>query len=87
VLRRLLLILVPTVFVLVAAVLIPLGTVVAGQRTQEMYVDRLGDAGRFAALARTALDTGRVNPLALEMARYEELYGIPVPDDCGDGEG
>ncbi|MFD6099270.1 ATP-binding protein [Nocardiopsis flavescens] len=84
-LRRLLLILVPAVFVLVAAVLVPLGTVIAGQRTQEMYVDRLGDAGRFAALARTALDTGRVDPLTVEMERYEELYGIPTVVVAPDG--
>ncbi|WP_306370505.1 HAMP domain-containing sensor histidine kinase [Nocardiopsis sp. CC223A] len=84
-LRRLLLILVPAVFVLVAAVLIPLGTVVAGQLTQEMYVDRLGDAGRFTALARTALDTGRVDPLTREMERYEELYGIPAVVVAPDG--
>ncbi|MEU0492397.1 ATP-binding protein [Nocardiopsis changdeensis] len=84
-LRRLLLILVPTAFVLVAAVLVPLGTVVAGQLTQEMYVDRLGDAGRFTALARTALDTGRVDPLAREMERYEELYGIPAVVVAPDG--
>ncbi|CAL9472435.1 Adaptive-response sensory-kinase SasA [Nocardiopsis dassonvillei] len=85
-LRRLLLVLVPAVFVLVAAVLVPLGTLVAGQRTQEMYVDRLGDAGRFAALARTALDTGRVDPLTREMERYEELYGIPTVVVAPDGE-
>ncbi|WP_017571140.1 sensor histidine kinase [Nocardiopsis halotolerans] len=77
-LRRLLAILLPAAFVLVAAAVIPLGTVIAQQRTQEVYVDRLGDAGRFASLARTALETDRPEALVQELDRYEALYGIPV---------
>jgi len=85
-LRRLLAILLPVAFVIVAAVFVPLGTVIAQQRTQEVYVDRLGDAGRFAALARTALETDRLDPLAQEMVRYEELYGIPALVVAPDGQ-
>ncbi|MFJ9556207.1 ATP-binding protein [Nocardiopsis sp. NPDC101807] len=85
-LRRLLAILLPVAFVIVAAVFVPLGTVIAQQRTQEVYVDRLGDAGRFAALARTALETDRLDPLAQEMAHYEELYAIPALVVAPDGQ-
>ncbi|MDT0326915.1 sensor histidine kinase [Nocardiopsis lambiniae] len=85
-LRRLLSILLPAAFVLVAAIVVPLGAVIAGQRTQEVYVDRLGDAGRFSALARTALETERRDALEQEMRRYEQLYGIPVIVVAPDGE-
>ncbi|GAB3718102.1 HAMP domain-containing sensor histidine kinase [Nocardiopsis oceani] len=85
-LRRLLTILLPVAFVLVAAVLAPLGAVIAQQQTQDVYVDRLGDAGRFASLAGTALETDRHNALAQEMARYEQLYGIPVAVVSPDGQ-
>ncbi|NYH53066.1 signal transduction histidine kinase [Nocardiopsis arvandica] len=84
-LRRLLAVLLPAAFVLVAAAVVPLGTVIAQQRTQEVYVDRLGDAGRFAALARTALETDRRDALVQEMSRYEDLYGIPVAVVAPDG--
>ncbi|WP_159941721.1 MULTISPECIES: HAMP domain-containing sensor histidine kinase [unclassified Nocardiopsis] len=85
-LRRLLAVLLPAAFVLVAAVVVPVGGVIAQQRTQEVYVDRLGDAGRFAALSRTALETDRRDALVREMSRYEELYGIPVVVVAPDGE-
>lgn len=85
-LRRLLAILLPAAFVLVAAVVIPLGAVIAQQRTQEVYVDRLGDAGRFASLARTALETERPDAFVQEVGRYEDLYGIPVVVVAPDGE-
>ncbi|WP_017604314.1 HAMP domain-containing sensor histidine kinase [Nocardiopsis alkaliphila] len=84
-LRRLLTILLPAAFVLVGAVFAPLAGIIAHQQTQEVYVDRLGDAGRFAALARTALESGRGNALKQEMARYEQLYGIPAVVVAPDG--
>ncbi|MEC3893604.1 sensor histidine kinase [Nocardiopsis sp. LDBS1602] len=84
-LRRLLAILLPVAFVMVGAVLAPLGAVIAQQQTQEVYVDRLADAGRFAALARTALESERRNALVQEMSRYEELYGIPAVVVAPDG--
>ncbi|RKS07101.1 signal transduction histidine kinase [Nocardiopsis sp. Huas11] len=76
--RRLLTLLLPVVFVLVAAVAVPIGTVIAHQRTQDVYVDRLADASRFASLARTALEAGREDALAQELERYRELYDTPV---------
>ncbi|CAM4032067.1 HAMP domain-containing sensor histidine kinase [Nocardiopsis rhodophaea] len=77
-LRRLLFILVPLAFLLVAALALPLGTVLAQQETQRVYVDRLSDAGRFASLGDTAMRTGRLEALDSELTRYAELYGIDV---------
>ncbi|WP_017593191.1 sensor histidine kinase [Nocardiopsis potens] len=74
-LRRLLAILVPLAFLLMASLAVPLAAVVAQQQTQEVYVDRLNDAGRFASLGATALVNGRDEALRVELQRYRELYG------------
>ncbi|WP_205856812.1 sensor histidine kinase, partial [Phytoactinopolyspora endophytica] len=76
--RRLLVVLVPLAVLLVTALGFPLAATVAQREIQETYVDRLNDAGRFASLAETALSTGRTEALALELERYDELYGIPA---------
>ncbi|GGO81095.1 HAMP domain-containing sensor histidine kinase [Nonomuraea cavernae] len=76
--RRLLVVLVPLAVLLVTALGVPLGVTVAEREVQETYVDRLNDVGRFASLAETALSTGRTEALQQELARYHELYGIPV---------
>jgi signal transduction histidine kinase len=76
--RRLLIVLVPLAVLLVAALGVPLGVTVAEREMQEVYVDRLGDVGRFASLAETALSTGRTEALHQELTRYHELYDIPV---------
>ncbi|MEO3874142.1 HAMP domain-containing sensor histidine kinase [Nonomuraea sp. B12E4] len=76
--RRLLVVLVPLAVLLVAALGVPLSITVAEREMQETYVDRLNDVGRFASLADTALSTGRTEALQQELARYHELYGIPV---------
>lgn len=76
--RRLLVVLVPLAVLLVAALGVPLSVTVAEREMQEVYVDRLNDIGRFASLAETALTTGRTEALDLELARYHELYDIPV---------
>ncbi|GAB3206765.1 ATP-binding protein [Marinactinospora thermotolerans] len=77
-LRRLIALLLPLSFVLVAALAGPLGTLMAQRETQELYVDRLNDIGRFASLADNALRTGRTEALRTELEGYEELYGISV---------
>ncbi|GAB3478579.1 HAMP domain-containing sensor histidine kinase [Nocardiopsis coralliicola] len=84
-LRRLLAILVPLAFLLTASLAVPLAAVVAQRHTQEVYVDRLNDAGRFASLAGTAMQTGRVEGLVTELDRYQELYGgyVTVADPAG----
>ncbi|MGW5558199.1 ATP-binding protein [Micromonospora sp. NPDC003944] len=76
--RRLLVVLVPLAALLVAALGVPLSVTVAEREMQETYVNRLGDVGRFASLAETALSTGRTEALQQELTRYHELYGIPV---------
>lgn len=85
-LRRLLAILVPLAFLLMASLAVPLATVVAQQQTQEVYVDRLNDAGRFASLGATALVTGRDEALRVELQRYRELYGghVTIVDPTGE---
>nr|WP_221308834.1 HAMP domain-containing sensor histidine kinase [Nocardiopsis mwathae] len=84
--RRLLVILVPLAFLLVAALSLPLGTVMAQRATQEVYVDRLSDVGRFASLGDTAMRTGRLDALDSELKRYAELYGtdVAVVDQAGE---
>ena len=76
--RRLLAILVPLAVLLVTALGVPLGVTVAEREMQETYVDRLGDVGRYASLAETALSTERTEALHQELTRYHELYGIPI---------
>ncbi|NDL60633.1 HAMP domain-containing sensor histidine kinase [Phytoactinopolyspora mesophila] len=77
-LRRLLIVLIPLAILLAGALGVPLATTVAQGETQDMYVDRLNDVGRFASLAETALSTGRVEALQMELERYGELYQTPV---------
>ena len=84
-LKRLLVILVPSAVVLVMAVLLPLGTMIAQQYTQDSYVDRTGDAGRFASLAQTALESERLTALDQELERYHDLYETPVIVVAPDG--
>ena len=77
-LRRLLLVLIPLLLLLAAALGVPLANAVAERETQTTYLDRLADVGRFASLADTALTTTRTAALRDELARYGQLYGIPV---------
>ena len=77
-LRRLLVITVPLLVALVAALGIPLASAVVQRETQTTYLDRLGDARRFASLAESALQSDRLNALDLEIQRYDQLFDIPV---------
>jgi signal transduction histidine kinase len=77
-LRRLLVITVPLLVALVAALGIPLASAVVQRETQTTYLDRLGDARRFASLAESALQSDRLLPLDFEIQRYDQLYDIPV---------
>lgn len=83
--------LLPLLVVLMAGMLLALGfplavSLAAGQQ-QRVVVDRIDDSARFAALAQFVVDaegsgsTGadeRRATLQLELARYQELYGIRV---------
>ncbi len=75
-LRRLLVLIVPLLVALVAALGVPLAFAVVQRESQETYLDRLGDAGRFASLAENALASGRRTALREELHRYDQLYGI-----------
>jgi signal transduction histidine kinase len=77
-LRRLLAITVPLLVALVAALGIPLASAVVQRETQTTYLDRLGDARRFASLAESALQSDRLLPLDHEIQRYDQLFDIPV---------
>jgi signal transduction histidine kinase len=76
VLRRLLVLIVPLLVALVAALGVPLAFAVVQRESQETYLDRLGDASRFASLAENALASGRLTALREELVRYDRLYGI-----------
>lgn len=77
-LRRLLVITVPLLVALVAALGIPLASAVVQRETQVTYLDRLGDARRFASLAESALQSDRLLALDFEIQRYDQLFDIPV---------
>ncbi|PRY42409.1 sensor histidine kinase [Umezawaea tangerina] len=77
-LRRLLVLIVPLLVALVAALGVPLAFAVVQRETQQTYLDRLGDASRFASLAENALASGRLTALRGELERYDELYGVQV---------
>ncbi|WP_158842970.1 sensor histidine kinase [Saccharothrix deserti] len=75
-LRRLLVLIVPLLVALVAALGVPLAFAVVQRESQETYLDRLGDASRFASLAENALASDRLKALREELIRYDRLYGI-----------
>ncbi|SDG94520.1 Signal transduction histidine kinase [Lentzea fradiae] len=77
-LRRLLVITVPLLVALVAALGIPLASAVVQRETQTTYLDRLADASRFASLAESALQSDRLEALSQEIRRYDVLYDVPV---------
>jgi len=77
-LRRLLVVLVPLLVALFAALGGPLAANIAQRETQTVYLDRLADADRFAALADEALRRNRTAALQAEITRYAQVYGIAV---------
>ncbi|MFF5444325.1 ATP-binding protein [Streptomyces sp. NPDC012888] len=91
--------LLPLLFVLMAGVLLALGfplavSLAAGQQ-QRVVVDRIDDSARFAALAQFVVDSEgsgdrgadeRREILQLELARYQEVYGVRVGIFYRDGQ-
>jgi signal transduction histidine kinase len=86
VLRRLLVILVPLLVALFVAFGVPLAANLAQQETQAVYLDRLADTTRFAALADDALRRGRMGALGAEITRHDQVYGIAVAVFRTDGQ-
>ena len=76
--RRLLAVTMTLVGVLLVALMAPLVTTYAADRTQDLFVGRLGDVTRFAVLAEDALEEGEVAGLATDLERYAEVYGGSV---------
>ncbi|MBP2478268.1 signal transduction histidine kinase [Crossiella equi] len=72
--QRLLVVLLAFSVLAVAAFAWPLLNSTAAERTQQLQLSRTADLDRFAALA----DTGDLGALAVEVARYGELYGEAV---------
>ncbi|HET9657619.1 MAG TPA: HAMP domain-containing sensor histidine kinase [Kineosporiaceae bacterium] len=75
-LRRLLLGLLPLLAAFAVVLSVPIGGILADRATQQMYLDRLADADRFATLADRALGGGPSAWMADELSRYHEVYGI-----------
>jgi signal transduction histidine kinase len=84
-LRRLLLVVLPLVVALFAALGIPLAANMAQRETQTVYLDRLADAERFSSLTDDALRRGRTDGLLAEIRRYDTVYGIEVAVFAPDG--
>jgi hypothetical protein len=57
--RRLLLVLVPLLVALLAALMVPLAQTYAARETQDLYIEHVGFAQRFAALAEPVLVDNR----------------------------
>ncbi|WP_167006886.1 HAMP domain-containing sensor histidine kinase [Mumia sp. ZJ430] len=76
--RRLLALSTLALSILLAALLGPLISTYASDRTQELFVTRQADLNRFAVVAANALETGSVSSLRSELDRYEEVHGARV---------
>lgn len=76
--RRIIVVLVPVLCLLVLGVGISYAVLVGDRATQRTYVDRMGDAARFAAMVSTAVQTGDTSRMELELDAYTELYDSPV---------
>ena len=61
--------------VLLLALGVPLAIDLASVRTQQVFLDRLNDANRFVQVAQQQGDS---SVLADKLARYDQVYGIPV---------
>lgn len=76
--RRLLLVALSLMGLLLVALMAPLLTTYASDRTQALFVSRLGDVTRFAVLAEDALKEGDTTALDADLERYVEVYGGSV---------
>lgn len=76
--RRLLLVSLSLIGLLLLALMVPLIATYASDRTQAMFVSRLGDVTRFAVVAEDALETGLAEELNVDLERYVDVYGGSV---------
>nr|WP_209310991.1 HAMP domain-containing sensor histidine kinase [Streptomyces spiramenti] len=68
----------PLLALLVVGVGISYTVIVSERSTQRVFIDRSGDAVRFATLAEAALISGDTSRLHAELDAYQELYSSPV---------
>jgi signal transduction histidine kinase len=73
--RRLIVLATTLVSALLVALMVPLIDAYAADRTQDLFVKRLGDVTRFAVLAEDALEGGDADSLVVDLDRYTEVYG------------
>ena len=76
--RRLLVLSVTLVGLVLVALTVPLITTYAEDRTQDVFVNRLGHVTRFAVLAENALEAGDAQALDVDLERYADVYGGSV---------
>lgn len=76
--RRLLLVSLSLIALLLLALMVPLIATYASDRTQAMFVSRLGDVSRFAVVAEDALESGLAEELNVDLQRYVDVYGGSV---------
>jgi signal transduction histidine kinase len=75
---RLFLLLLTLLACVIVALQVPLGFSYAVAAQQTVFIDRLNDTDRFAALAQDGLAAEDVSALRQEVRRYDDVYGIPV---------
>lgn len=81
---RLLAVMTSLVVLVVVGLGAPLALIVAGSEGQQLFLDRLTDTETFAAQAQESLssndsnDSTNFNALSTELARYQDVYGIPA---------
>lgn len=73
--RRLLLVSSSLMGLFLVALMTPLITTYASDRTQALFASRLGDVNRFAVLAEDALERGAMDGLDTDAERYVDAYG------------
>lgn len=76
--RRLLAVSTTLTALLLLALMVPLVTTYASDRTRDLFVSRLGDVTRFAVLAQGALENGGGEALSSDLERYVEVFGGSV---------
>lgn len=84
--RRLLVVSLSLMAALLLALMAPLVTTYASDRTQDLFVSRMADVTRFAVLAEDTLENGDAAGLDADLERYVEVYGGGVVVTNANGE-
>jgi signal transduction histidine kinase len=74
--RRLLVTYVTLLIAVLGGLTVPLALTIASRDAQTMFIDRLNDTARFAALAEPAMRQGRWTVLGAELRQYDALFDI-----------